>query len=270
MKHEIIKLKEYFPINTEAFIEVIIPFNDDNLIRKKSPGIIIIPGGAYSFLSVRESDPVAFNFSLQGYITFVLHYSIKTSYPTPMLELAYAFSYLKDNAEKYYLDKNKLGIIGFSAGGHLVSSYGYLYSHEDFSKHHNLDTKKIRPSFIISSYPVITMKDETHFETRENITKLDDRLMKLLSVEDHITPDYPPTFVWTTRDDTCVKPINSLLFVEALKKNNIRHEFFYYQALDHGLSIISPLLYDESTLKIKEYIEVSTWFDKAINFINKI
>ena len=270
MIHEIIELKDYYPINTDAYLEVIIPYNDDNLLRKKSPGIIIVPGGGYSFVSIREADPVAFSFASEGFLTFVLHYSIKTCYPTPMLELAYSIDYLRKNADKYYLDKDKLGIIGFSAGGHLVTSYGYLYEHSDFKKNININSDQLRPNFIIASYPVITMKEQTHMDTRKNITSLQPELIKLLSVEDNITTNYPPTFVWTTLEDACVPPENTMMYIKALKDNNIKHDYYIYPYLDHGLSILNPLVHERDFLLTNKAKDASLWFNKAVNFINQI
>jgi acetyl esterase/lipase len=270
MLHEIIKLKEHYDIETEAYLEVIIANNNDSENRTKSPGMIVVPGGAYFMVSLREGDPIAFKFNIEGYVSFVLYYSTYTMYPKPMLELAYAIDYLRNNADKYYLDKDKIGIIGFSAGGHLVSSYSYLYCHEDFKQYINIDSENIKPNCLISCYPVITMNDDTHYDTRANITGMKPELLKLLSVENNIPENYPPTFVWTTQEDTCVPCINSELFVKALKEKNIEHEYFFYPRLDHGLSTQTPLLYDRETLKHHDMIGVSEWFNKAVAFANRI
>lgn len=270
MLHEIIKLKDHYNIDTDAYLEVIIPYNNDVEKRYKSPGMVIVPGGAYVFVSLREADPVALKFAVEGYATFTLKYSTSTAYPKPMLELAYTMDYLRKNANKYYLDVDKIGLIGFSAGGHLVASYGYLYNHSDFRKYHNLDSDAIKPNCIIASYPVISMNEYTHLDTRLNITGMDPYLMELLSVEKHITPYYPPTFLWTTQKDTCVNWINSQLYLKALQENNVEHDYFFYPELDHGLSVITPLLYDKEILDNPHMKGVSQWFDNAIKFTNKV
>ena len=105
MLHEIVKLKEHYNIDTEAYLEVIIANNSDIENRTKSPGMIVVPGGAYCMVSLREGDPLAFRFNIEGYVSFVLYYSTYTMYPKPMLELAYAIDYLRNNADKYHLDK---------------------------------------------------------------------------------------------------------------------------------------------------------------------
>ena len=187
-----------------------------------------------------------------------------------MLELAYSIDYLRNNSSKYYLDKDKLGIIGFSAGGHLVTSYGYLYEHDDFKKYIQLDSNFLRPNFIVASYPVITMKDKTHIDTKFNITNMKPKLIKLLSVEDNITSNYPPTFVWTTLEDTVVNPENTLMLIKQLQENNINFNYFIYPYLDHGLSILNPLVHERDFLLTNEARDASLWFNKAVNFINQI
>ena len=270
MLHEIIHLNKLYKLENDPWIEITVPYNNDQIKRNISKAIVIVPGGAYSFVSLREADPVALSYMSEGFVTIVLHYTVKTSFPTPMKELACAIDYLRNNNKKYYIDKDKISIIGFSAGGHLVSSYGYLYKHNKFLQNINLSPEQIKPNCIVSAYPVITMGEYTHEETKENITGGNLELEQLLSVENNIDSTYPPTFVWTTAEDNCVPYINSVLFVEALKENNIPHEFFLYPYLDHGLSIINPLLYTLDVLEDKKMQEVSKWFSKSVEFIRKI
>jgi acetyl esterase/lipase len=270
MLHEIIHLNKEYNLNTDAYIEIMVPYNNDQTLKEKGKAIVIVPGGAYEFVSVREADPVAISYMQEGFVTIVLHYTVKTPYPTPMYELGCAMDYLRKNCDKYYIDKDKISIIGFSAGGHLVSSYSYLYKHPDFIAKTNLNPENIKPNCLVSSYPVITMGEYTHEITRSWITGNNEELRPLLSVENNIDSTYPPTFVWTTVEDTIVPYINSILFVEALRENNVEHDFFLYPFLDHGLSVITPLLHSEEVLKNPKMQEVSRWFDKSVNFINKV
>ncbi len=269
MLYEKIYLKDLYDINTNAFIEITVPYNDDSQMRTKSKTIVIVPGGSYSFTANREADPVAIEYQRQGFITVVLRYTVKTEYPVPMKELALTMDYIRKNALKYYIDKSKISIIGFSAGGHLVASYGYLCQKPEFLNEFGLDSD-IKPNCLILSYPVITMGDFTHLESKLNITGNKEEKIKLLSVENNIDASYPPTFIWTTMEDTCVPYQNSSLLVNSLKKNNITYEYFLYPHLDHGLSVISPLIHSNEELNDKDYIAVSKWFDKSIEFIKKI
>ena len=270
MLHEIIHLNKIYNLENDPWIEICVPYNNDQTICDLSKAIIIVPGGGYGFVSLREGDPVALSYMSEGFITITLHYTINKKYPTPMQELGCAIDFIRNNHEKYYIDKDKISLVGFSAGGHLVSSYGYLYKHPDFLERTNLNPENIKPNCIISSYPVITMGEYTHEGSRDNITNNEPELLELLSVENHIDSSYPPTFVWTTAEDTCVPYINSLLFVEALNEANVPNEFFLYPHLDHGLSVISPLLYPLDVLEDKRMQEVSKWFIKSVDFIRKI
>ena len=82
----------------------------------------------------------------EGFITIVLHYTVMKPYPTPMLELACTMDFLRKNTDKYFIDKDKIAIIGFSAGGHLVSTYGYLYKRQDFVEKLGLISENIKPN----------------------------------------------------------------------------------------------------------------------------
>lgn len=270
MLHEIIRLNTIYEIQSDPWIEITIPFNNNQILRQKSKAIIIVPGGGYSFVSLREADPVALSYMSEGFISIILHYTVNKSYPIPMQELAFAIDYLRNNCDKYYIDKDKISIIGFSAGGHLVSSYGYLYKNEDFLTYTKLNIDNIKPNCIVCSYPVITMGENTHSGSKDIITNNKNNLIELLSVEKHIDPDYPPTFVWTTVEDKCVPYMNSVLFVDALNNAKVKHEFCLYPYLDHGLSIINPLLYNLDILEDKRMQDVASWFIKSVNFIRSV
>ena len=270
MLHEIIKLNEFYNLEGNPELEVIIPYIRDDNKRNKSRGIIICGGGAYTYVSTREGEPVAIEYMRNGYCTFILRYSTKKAYPTPMHELACAIDYLRKNADKYYLLKDNISIIGFSAGGHLVSSYGYLYKHPDFIKKTNMNPENIKPNAIISCYPVITMGEHTHLETRFNITGNNHELNDLLSVEKNIDSSYPPTFIWTTKEDTIVPYINSTMYAEALELNTIPFHFDLFDKLDHAKSIGTKLVNEISTDEINLYKKLSTWVDNSLTFLDDI
>ena len=228
MLHEIIHLKDMYNLKNDPILEVMIPCNKDEDSYSVRKGMLILPGGAYSYLSKREGDPVALAFMMKGYCTFILHYTCKTSYPTPMIEVACAIDYLRKNASKYYLNKDQIVVCGFSAGGHLAASYGYLYKHSDFLERVEFLAENIKPNCLILCYPVITMGEYTHLETRMNITCNNKQLYELLSVEKNIDKDYPPTFVWTTKQDNVVSFYNSVMLVEQLGKNKFLMNSFYF------------------------------------------
>ena len=270
MLYEKIHLNNHYNLKGDPWIEVMVPYNNNERLREKSKAIIIVPGGAYMYVSNTEADPVAVSYMREGFISIVLHYSVLTPYPAPMLELACTIDFLRKNSDKYFIDYDKISVIGFSAGGHLVATYGYLYKKDDFINHLNLISENIKPNCLVLSYPVISMGKYAHPETKLYITGKNEGLYDLLSAEKNVDSAYPPTFIWTTIEDTCVPYENSLLLVEALKENNVKHDFFLYPYLNHGLSVINPLKYPSEVLKDRKMQEVSKWFDKSIDFINSI
>ena len=271
MLHEKIHLNKLYKIEHDPILEIMVPSIDDQYFHKTSAGILIIPGGGYDMNSKREGDPVALSFMLKGYCTFILNYTCKVSYPTPMIEVACAIDYLRKNASKYYLKKDELVLCGFSAGGHLASSYGYLCRHDDFTKRVDFLAENLIPNALILSYPVITMGKETHLGTKNNITNNGNKeLCNLLSVEKHITKEYPPTFIWTTTEDTIVPYCNSKMLVEELNNNGVPNKFITYPFLDHGKSIGTSLVNDFNIEQSEQHKEISTWIDKADSFLKEI
>ena len=99
--------------------------------------LIVVPGGGYNMCSYREAEPIALRYMSEGFNCFVLNYTCNVKYPTPHRELAILFEYIKNNAEKFSIDKEHISLVGFSAGGHLVSSYGFLY--KEFEKEFSLE-----------------------------------------------------------------------------------------------------------------------------------
>lgn len=269
MLHVIIHLNNYYKLDNDPILEVMIPFIKDENNHDISKGILILPGGAYTYTSKREGDPVALAFMMKGNCSFILHYTCKTSYPTPMIEVACAIDYLRKNSLKYYLNKDQIIVCGFSAGGHLAASYGYLHKNKDFLKRVDFLAENITPNGLILCYPVITMGEHTHLETRENITGGNIGLYDFLSVEKNVDKDYPPTFIWTTNPDYVVPYCNSIMLVEQLKKNNVPTEFMLFPFLDHAKSIGTDLVNDINDENKEQYANIATWVEKSVLFFNK-
>ncbi|MFA6860832.1 MAG: alpha/beta hydrolase [Bacilli bacterium] len=267
MIHEIIHLNQYYPLPYDPILEINLAYYEDGDFRKPTPGIIIVPGGGYEFVARREADSVALKFMEKKYSTFILYYSVKQAYPVPQKELLAAFDFVKHNCQKYSTLANKISLIGFSAGGHLVGSYSYLCQRKEFLDLLPHKEKNCCPNSIILSYPVITMGKNTERQTRFNITGGDSKLDDLLSIEKNITPSYPPTFYWATITDNCVPIDNGYLLKKALDDNHVRNECLFYPFLDHGVSIGTDMVNKISPKDEESYKEVAGWFEKAIEFI---
>jgi dipeptidyl aminopeptidase/acylaminoacyl peptidase len=147
---------------------------------------------------------------------------------------------VRHQAEKWNLSKKKIGIIGFSAGGHLVSTVGTHFNHNQTSNTAGIDSVSARPDFMALVYPVITMKDPyTHKGSRKNLLgeNPDQGLLDYYSNELQVTQDTPPTFLVHSSDDKSVPVENSLLFYQALKEKGISAEMHIYPQGGHGYSL---------------------------------
>lgn len=232
----------------------------------KRPGLFICPGGGYQFVSNREAEPVALSFICEGFNCFVLTYSINKMHPIPHLEAAFAMNYIREHYQDFDLIDENLSIIGFSAGGHLATSFAYLYPRLADSLHVN--PKNIRPFAVIAGYPVIsTDLSFSHEGTIRTIAGDDKELNKLLSVENNITKDYPPTFVYHSEDDGLVPVKNSYVFIEALKANNIPYQADIFSHAVHGGSIYLRGVYDDFQETHKKALDNFIWVRHASEFI---
>jgi len=202
-------------------------------IDKPHPALLICPGGGYGFCSPREADPIALQFAGIGYHTFVLNYTVPPVDKYGALkEASDSICYIRENAEKWNVDPDKIAIIGFSAGGHLAGSLGTKW-HEDYLGANG----KNKPNAMILAYPVISSDDKIwHQGSFKNLMgEIDD--YSEMSLEKCVTENTPPTFLWHTVEDTCVPVENTLRFANALQANKIPFEMHVYPKGTHGLAV---------------------------------
>lgn len=210
--------------------------------RRKRPIIVICPGGAYRFVSERESEAVAVQMNAMGCHAAILRYSTAPEhYPESLLQLARSVALIRERAQEWSVDPEQIFVLGFSAGGHLAASLGVFWKHEDLSNALELENSAIRPNRLILCYPVITSGSFTHTESLENITgskrEHPSSLWDYLSLERRVNADTPPTFLWHTVEDPNVPVENSLLFASALRRHNVPFELHIFQKGGHGLSL---------------------------------
>lgn len=218
---------------------------------KKHPFAIICPGGGYSMVcSFLEGLPYAKHLNEQGYSAFVLYYRCrkKARYPAPMDDLARALRDILSRADALNLETEGYSVWGSSAGGHLAASFGTEamgYAKYDLPK----------PGALVLCYPVVTMGDKTHLGSRNNLLGKapDAAMLTLTSVEQQITPAYPPTFVWCGDTDRTVDPENSRMLSEALAENGVPCQFVEYPGVDHGVGL-------------RKGLACEGWFEQAVSF----
>ncbi|MBO5930550.1 MAG: alpha/beta hydrolase [Clostridia bacterium] len=229
---------------------------------KERPAIIICPGGGYEFTSPREAEPVALKFLAAGFHCFILDYSVEpTGWPAACCELSKAVSYVRSIADENRIDKDKIFVCGFSAGGHLAASLGVHYDKEIVRKFSGVTGLENKPNGMILCYPVITDHD-THEGTKRIFVAGRDEAKEFFGLENHVTKDTPKTFIWTTFEDESVPMVSTTRFVNALVEHGVPCEVHIFPKGDHGLALA-----DRQTGAVVK--EVSAWIDMAIRWVNQ-
>lgn len=209
--------------------------------------VVICPGGGYGGLADNhEGKQVAEYFNKLGVHAFVLKYRIVTKDRpgplghAPMLDVQRAIRYARANAKKYAIDPNRIGLMGFSAGGHLASTGG---THFDMGKRETddpIDRVSCRPDFLILGYPVVTMEaGVTHNGSRMNLLGKAPSAEELeyFSNEKQVTDKTPPAFIFHTDEDRAVPSENAVRFYLALKKAKVPAELHIYEKGRHGVGL---------------------------------
>ena len=209
--------------------------------------VVICPGGGYQGLAYDwEGTDIAKWLNSKGIAGIVLKYrlpnseSVKVSYQAPLQDVQRAMRLVRAHAEEWNISRDKVGIMGFSAGGHLASTLGTHFDHEDTFQKDSVDALDARPDFMALIYPVITMNTEfTHQGSRNSLLGKDpsEIQVKNFSNELQIKENTPPTFIIHATDDEAVPVENSLLFYQALREKGIYTEMHIYPEGGHGFSL---------------------------------
>jgi acetyl esterase/lipase len=212
--------------------------------RAVGTAVIVCPGGGYGHLAMDyEGIDVAKWFNTFGVAGFVLKYRHSASghkHPIPMQDGQRAIRMLRSRAAEWGIDPNRIGVLGFSAGGHLASTLATHFDSGDPRASDPIDRASSRPDFTILCYPVITMmEDYTHAGARDNLlgTAPDKAMLQQLSNELQVTPQTPPTFLFHTSEDTAVPPENSIAFYAAMRVAGVSGELHIYEAGRHGVGL---------------------------------
>lgn len=230
---------------------------------EKRPVIVICPGGGYGFTSDREAEPIAMRFMAMGYHAVVLRYSVAPErYPKQLLQLGSLVKYIKDNAEEYHVDPEKIFVMGFSAGGHLAASYGVFWDKEEPWNEIGIAKEDLKPAGLILSYPVITSGEYAHHGSFHNLLgERYEELKEMMSLEKQVSKNTPPTFLWHTFTDGGVPVENSVFFFQALRKCGVPTEMHIYPCGGHGLSLADKETSDESGNDVQK--ECQSWVSLA-------
>ena len=226
-------------------------------------GVIVCPGGGYGFLAKdHEGDQIARWLNSLGIQAFVLQYRIapRYRYPAPLLDAQRAIRLVRAHASDYRISPSRIGIWGFSAGGHLASTTGTHFDEGNANAADPIDRVSSRPDFMILAYPVISFTTPyTHTGSLHNLLgdNPDPKLVQSLSNETQVTARTPPTFLFHTDQDTGVPPENSVLFYLALRKAGVPAEMHIYERGPHGVGLApTDAVLATWAARLKDWLEI--------------
>jgi len=232
LEKEVIVLNEERDVKLYAYTQ---PVEGEYLGIKERPAVLILPGGGYQTCSDREAEIVAFAYMKAGYQAFVLRYSVKEhhTWPNPLHDYEQAVTMIRER-EDWHVSKDRVAVIGFSAGGHLAASAAAI--------------SKIKPNAAILGYAAV----------REDIC----RNMQVPSVIPYVDKDTPQCFLFAARDDHTVPIANTLDFEKALDEAGVMFESHIYAYGDHGFGPADSYMLMESACD-----RVLRWVDDSIHWL---
>ncbi|WP_411346050.1 alpha/beta hydrolase [Paenibacillus sp. WLX1005] len=226
------------------------PYLEPYLVPDARSAVIVLPGGGYEFRADHEGEPVAKWLNDNQISAFVLQYRLSPRHrSTPLEDGQAAIRHVRANAAEYGLDPSRIGILGFSAGGHLAAMTGTVFANRETELLNGLHREiSSRPDLMILCYPVITMNDYGHEGSRLSLIGSDAPLEIVTgaSAEQQVTPLTPPTFIWHASDDDLVPVQNSLRMAMALEEHGVPFELHVYEHGGHGagLALDHPVMGD--------------------------
>jgi acetyl esterase/lipase len=216
---------------------VLVPYLLDG---EHMPCVIVCPGGGYARLANHEGEPVALWLNSIGISAFVLKYRVAPHrHPIPMNDAKRAIRLVRSRSAEWRLDPNRIGILGFSAGGHVAASAGTHYDLGDEGASDPIDRVSSRPDLMVLCYPVISFMEHAHSGSVHNLLgdEPTDEMKLYYSNQYQVNTDTPPAFLWHTADDASVPVENSLMFASALSKSGVPFDLHCYESGRHGLGL---------------------------------
>ncbi len=232
--------------------------------RKSKAAIVIFPGGGYGFRADHEGEGYAHFFNEQGICAFVCDYRVSPHrFPLPLLDARRAVRWVRYHADKYSIDKDKIVVIGSSAGGHLAALVSTYFEGLAFEGVDDVDKEDFIPNAQILCYPVIKLSVDntlTHIDSCINFLGMEQlRLAHDLTPQNCISDRTPPCFIWHTMEDEAVPVGNSLDYAAALQKQNIPCELHLFPHGGHGWGLSRE---DNEAAR-----HVSSWTNMLMNWL---
>jgi acetyl esterase/lipase len=209
-------------------------------------GILVTPGGSYQRVVLdKEGSDLAVPFNEAGVTLFVLTYRLPgdghdNGKDVPLADAQRALRLIRANAAEWGLKPDRIGVMGFSAGGHVAASLATGFARKVYDRQDAMDDLSARPDFAVLGYPVITMKEPAvHKGSRKELIgdHPSSELIEAYSMEAQVSSATPPTFIFHADDDTSVLPENSILFYQGLKKAKVPANLHIFPSGKHGFGI---------------------------------
>ena len=223
-------------------VPTLTPFITNHHPGELSSAVIVLPGGGYARKAPHEARPIAEWLNSLGISAFVLDYRVAPyHHPIPLLDARRALQVVRSRASEWSLDSQRIGVLGFSAGGHLASTVGTHFEEitAPETPQDEVSSQDYRPNALVLCYPVISFCQFSHVGSMENLLgpNPSDELRLALSNENNVTDQTPPTFLFTTATDQAVPVENSLSFGMALSAKKIPFELHVFDQGAHGLGL---------------------------------
>lgn len=233
---------------------------------KKRPAVVVCPGGGYFFCSAREADPVAMVFAAAGFHTFICTYTVgeNAAFPSSLIDLSVAMKDIRENADEWGVEADKIAVCGFSAGGHLCASLGTLWNLPEIQEKSGCMNGENKPNALVLGYPVINTYSwmEPHVVRLAGGRSIEETI-KLLNTDQNVGPHTPPAFIMHTYCDGAVAVEDSLNFANAMAANDRPFELHIFTNGVHGISV------GDNRVGSNEP-EASAWCDMACNWLWKL
>lgn len=235
-------ITETIKVGSAGSLKTYIWDDSEELKVKTRPAVLVIPGGGYEFCSDREAEPVALSFAAEGFNAFVLRYTVKKTFKEPFEEANAAMRVIAKNSKKWHIGDNQLGVVGFSAGGHLCCALG--------------TTGNIKPNAMILGYPAVV---GSHWAEKGK-TFVPDLVSK-------VEKDTSPAFIFASRDDDIVPISASISLANALDKNGVPFELHIFGSGMHGYSLAKFHTSENEPFRVDSHN--AKWFELAVHWFRK-
>lgn len=254
--------------DTKAVLHGFLQTPDEALPEQNYPAIIIVPGGSYTHIPEAQAEKLALAFTSLGYQSFYLRYSFVDEksplHPAPVVELAQSVALIRQHADDWAIDPQRLALAGFSVGGHIVALYNDTWHQDWLTDQLGVSAEALEPQATILGYPVISPK--LGFPTDEQTLATWSDQPEQLAANEYVSDKNAPTFIWATADDPLVPASNSLAYATALAAHNVDYELHLFHHGPHGLALANHLT---AWKRDANQPHVARWLQLADEWLNE-